>query len=841
VLDVCTGATGTPILRPVLRGRDRELTLLLDRVVPPRRSDVVVVEGATGLGRTRLVEEVAATAAAAGVRVGVGRAWPGDDSVDMALLLDAVVGGPAPLVDPALLPGLPTRPDERYRLLREIACLLAGATRVAPVLVCLDDLHLADPGTLAALRRLPEELGGSPIGWLMTHRDGAAPPAVPATVDRLRQLGAPRVALRPLGEPDAAAVVADIVQAEPSPALLELAAGASGVPGLVVDLVSGLLEEGLVVVVAERAELVAPRLPRRLQERVRGRLDVMSRPATRLAGVAAVFGPGVTVDDLASVLGHRPTALFDSVDELVRADVLAGDGDGLTFCSELVRRVAAASVPAPLRRHLQRQAARLRGGVIAVPRRADADGRLDHRMRARRLAARACELAGAGHCAEADAVVGDAAAAVRVAGDREAGCVLGLARSQLSYMDGAYARAMHRLTAAGTPDWIVDGEHADVAAMWHSELLAVTDGLDAAITMAADAAAGGSPGRPAWVVQAWLALQGRHLLRAGRLTDASEVLREWTGPLDAAPATVPEAAALVARGRVALHTVDYATTRACATMAATMPAASAPEARRHASWLLALQAMATGDMVTAGRHLTPPGVGDHRLALPCLMIDPADAPQLMRLALATGDHRLARSVLAGADRRRALNPRVRTVAAAAVHTRGLCRSDAGALAIAATLLAGGGRPLPRASALEDLGRELVRRGDTDAAVRALGSALEVYAGVGAIWDVGRVRRRLRTLGVRRRLVHPPRPARDRTSLTAAELAVVRLVVQGLTNRAVAARLFVSPHTVSTHLRHVFAKLGVGSRVELTRMVLARDRRGRGSGVDGCDLPPAARP
>ena len=53
-------------------------------------------------------------------------------------------------------------------------------------------------------------------------------------------------------------------------------------------------------------------------------------------------------------------------------------------------------------------------------------------------------------------------------------------------------------------------------------------------------------------------------------------------------------------------------------------------------------------------------------------------------------------------------------------------------------------------------------------------------------------------------------------MTDSELAVARLVAQGLSNRQVAERLFVSPHTVSSHLRHVFAKLGVNSRVELTR-------------------------
>jgi DNA-binding CsgD family transcriptional regulator len=41
-----------------------------------------------------------------------------------------------------------------------------------------------------------------------------------------------------------------------------------------------------------------------------------------------------------------------------------------------------------------------------------------------------------------------------------------------------------------------------------------------------------------------------------------------------------------------------------------------------------------------------------------------------------------------------------------------------------------------------------------------------------------------------------------------------LVAEGMTNNAVARRLYISPHTVNTHLRHVFAKLGLSNRVEL---------------------------
>lgn len=105
---------------------------------------------------------------------------------------------------------------------------------------------------------------------------------------------------------------------------------------------------------------------------------------------------------------------------------------------------------------------------------------------------------------------------------------------------------------------------------------------------------------------------------------------------------------------------------------------------------------------------------------------------------------------------------------------------------------------------------------------AFGRALEVYVQVGAAWDAGRVRGRLRALGVRRRLPASVRPERGWGALTDSEVVVTRLVAQGLTNREVAERLFVSQHTVSGHLRHVFAKLDVNSRVELTRLTSIHD-------------------
>jgi DNA-binding CsgD family transcriptional regulator len=66
------------------------------------------------------------------------------------------------------------------------------------------------------------------------------------------------------------------------------------------------------------------------------------------------------------------------------------------------------------------------------------------------------------------------------------------------------------------------------------------------------------------------------------------------------------------------------------------------------------------------------------------------------------------------------------------------------------------------------------------------------------------------------------PGQGWAALTPAELEVIRVVISGRTNRQAAAQLFLSPHTISSHLRHAYVKLGINSRVDLVRMALGPD-------------------
>ncbi|MEA2501015.1 MAG: hypothetical protein QOD01_1126, partial [Actinomycetota bacterium] len=105
----------------------------------------------------------------------------------------------------------------------------------------------------------------------------------------------------------------------------------------------------------------------------------------------------------------------------------------------------------------------------------------------------------------------------------------------------------------------------------------------------------------------------------------------------------------------------------------------------------------------------------------------------------------------------------------------------------------------------------------------LDRALNAYQELGAEHDVARVRSLLRTMGVRHcHWRRRERPVSGWDSLTETERAVSDLVAQGLTNRKAAEQMFLSPHTIDFHLRQIFRKLQIDSRVDLTRLAIERD-------------------
>jgi DNA-binding CsgD family transcriptional regulator len=157
--------------------------------------------------------------------------------------------------------------------------------------------------------------------------------------------------------------------------------------------------------------------------------------------------------------------------------------------------------------------------------------------------------------------------------------------------------------------------------------------------------------------------------------------------------------------------------------------------------------------------------------------------------------------------------------AAARRCRGLLGDDPELLLAAAEALRAVPAVVERAHTLEDAGAALVRAGRREEAIAAYEEALAVYEHAGAARLAARIHAAVRALGVRRRRpVEARRPRAGWDSLTATELTVARLATEGLTNRQVGERLYVSRRTVETHLAHVFAKLGLSGRAQLAAEV-----------------------
>jgi DNA-binding CsgD family transcriptional regulator/tetratricopeptide (TPR) repeat protein len=195
------------------------------------------------------------------------------------------------------------------------------------------------------------------------------------------------------------------------------------------------------------------------------------------------------------------------------------------------------------------------------------------------------------------------------------------------------------------------------------------------------------------------------------------------------------------------------------------------------------------------------------------------APDLVRLAMAYGDRDVAAEVASTVAAGVALAPDVPTVRSVALRCQGLIEGDVEAVLAAVAIARETPLLIERTGACEDAARLLTRSGRRDEAAALLSEALEHHERAGAEAWAGRVRAQLRALGVNPGRRGPrTRPVRGWDSLTATERSVSVLVAEGLTNGAVARQLYISPHTVNTHLRHVFAKLGVSNRVALAAEV-----------------------
>ena len=119
----------------------------------------------------------------------------------------------------------------------------------------------------------------------------------------------------------------------------------------------------------------------------------------------------------------------------------------------------------------------------------------------------------------------------------------------------------------------------------------------------------------------------------------------------------------------------------------------------------------------------------------------------------------------------------------------------------------------------DAGVGIAAAGRIAEAVPLLEDAREMYGQMRCAAGLDAVRAELRALGVRQGKRGPHAQLRGWEALTGTEQRIASLIRHGLTNREIGDRLVVAPATVATHLQHIYGKLAVRSRSELSAWVV----------------------
>jgi DNA-binding SARP family transcriptional activator len=356
------------LLRPPrLVGRDGAWQTLLEGW---QNQALMLVSGEPGMGKTRLLSDLALRHSPVAVRV---NARPGDDTVPYALMarLMRALLAQAPQELPlhqqqALARVLPelgqtsTGDGPGALALRDaFEALLAQAQQAGVAGVMLDDLHFADEASLDSLQALFG--GASALAWVLAYRPAELPPsAMVLTQTALLETRALAIDLAPLGELAIAELVDSLGLGRWSgtalaPALLR---HTGGNPLYLLETLKALLREG-----------AGPNgmLPtaRNVSQLIAKRLAGLSPQAIKIARCAAVAGQDFSPALAIQVLGVGPLDLADGWAELEAAQVLRD----AAFAHDLIHDAALATVPPALARRLHTLIAEALAAQGAAPQR----------------------------------------------------------------------------------------------------------------------------------------------------------------------------------------------------------------------------------------------------------------------------------------------------------------------------------------------------------------------------------------------------------------------------------------------------------------------------------------
>jgi DNA-binding CsgD family transcriptional regulator len=321
---------------------------------------LVAIEGEAGIGKTRLLVELAELARGRGHRVLVGRAGelegdlpfgPFVDALDSHLASRRAGLPPAPWVPElaAVFPALagpddrPVLPAERYRTYRAARALLAELAADGPLVVTLDDMHWADPGSVELLCHLWAHAVDGPVLLAAAYRPAqAAPRLASALAGAVRDHRAELLGLRPLTRWEAD----ELVGPGPRQASREsLYRDSGGNPFYLEQLARAApLTDGLPSGHGTEADPPPP-----VRAALDSELAELSAQARTLLQGAAVAGDPFAVESAAVAAGIDPRHAATLVDELVKRDLVRPGDAPRRFCFRhpIVRRaVYTASGPA---------------------------------------------------------------------------------------------------------------------------------------------------------------------------------------------------------------------------------------------------------------------------------------------------------------------------------------------------------------------------------------------------------------------------------------------------------------------------------------------------------------
>jgi len=345
------------------------------------RGGVVLVAGEPGIGKTRLVEELAAQASGRGVLVLWGRCWEGEgapafwpwvqvvrayvQAADPTALRREMGAGAADIARlvPSLrerlldLPALPpTEPEAaRFRLFDSLTGFLRAAAARRPLLLVLDDLHWADAPSLALLRFMGRDLEAGPLvvgSYRHTEVDQGHP--LLGTLADLTRGQHRRLLLGGLDEAEVASFIALVAGVAPSPGLaVAVHQQTDGNPFFVTEVVRLLASQGQLGQPAETGSpVLAGGLPEGVRAVVTQRLGRLSDDCRGVLEVAAVLGRGFQLRALQLASGRDSGQLLELLEESEGARVVEATPGGLAswrFVHTLVREVLYEGLPAARR------------------------------------------------------------------------------------------------------------------------------------------------------------------------------------------------------------------------------------------------------------------------------------------------------------------------------------------------------------------------------------------------------------------------------------------------------------------------------------------------------------